>query len=104
MFSVATDWQDHRATIAISDDLDLVPRDGAENAIAQAVGTPGADGVIVDLAGLRFLDSCGIAVLVKCRRQADAAGMAYRVTGPTDMVRQVLSLTGVLDHLSGETG
>ena len=58
--------------------------------------------MIVDLSGTQFMDSSGISILLKGRREADRAGIAYRVTGATDMVRHILRLTGVLDYLSAE--
>lgn len=102
--SVATTWRDHVATVTLDGELDLGPREIVDQAIGQAIGTDGTTGVVVDLSGLRFLDSSGINVLVKGRRQADQAGVSFRVDGATDIVRQVLSLTGVLEHLSGEPG
>jgi anti-sigma B factor antagonist len=62
-----------------------------------------APAVNVDLSDLAYLDSSGIGGLVKGRRKADKTGVAYRVTGATGMVRQVLSLTGVLEYLCGES-
>jgi len=54
----------------------------------------------VDLAEVAFLDSSGIASLLKGRRIADGLGKAYWVTGATGIVREVLDLTGVWAHLS----
>jgi anti-anti-sigma factor len=60
--------------------------------------------VEVDLSAVRFLDSSGISLLLKCRRRADERGVAYRVTGAYGITEQVLEMTGVLAHLSGGTG
>ena len=51
-----------------------------------------------------FLDSSGISVLVKGRRLADGRGVPYRVTGASGTIRQVLDITGVWGHLSGQAG
>ena len=37
--------------------------------------------VQVDLSGVRFLDSSGIALLLRGRRDADERAVGYRVTG-----------------------
>jgi anti-anti-sigma factor len=55
--------------------------------------------VVVDLAGVQFLDSSGIAVLLKGRRLADERGAAYRVAGAHGMVKRILELSGVWEHL-----
>jgi anti-sigma B factor antagonist len=102
--SVSTAWQDHVATVTLSGELDLGSRDIVDRAIGQAIGAEATAAVVVDLSGLGFLDSSGVNLLVKGRREAEQAGVSFRVDGATDMVRQVLSLTGVLEHLSGERG
>jgi anti-anti-sigma factor len=100
--SVSTDRRDGTATVALAGELDLGSKDQVERAIGQAVDLDGVRLVLVDLSGLAFIDSSGIAVLLKGRRQADKAGIAYQVSAAGGIVRQVLSLTGVLEHLSGE--
>ncbi|MGI5241601.1 STAS domain-containing protein [Dactylosporangium sp. CA-139066] len=57
--------------------------------------------IVVDLSGVRFLDSAGISALLRGRRRTVAAGRAFRVTGADDFVAEVLHLTGVWDLLAG---
>jgi anti-anti-sigma factor len=57
------------------------------------------DLVIVDLAGVTFLDSSGIASLVRAQRQFQGAGRDFCVRNPTPMVQRVLRITGVDDLL-----
>jgi anti-sigma B factor antagonist len=100
--SVSTRSDDGVTTVAIAGELDLSSGDVVARSISRAVRTEGTRAVTVDLAELRFIDSSGISVLLKGRREADEAGLAYRVTGATGIVRQVLGLSGVLEHLSDE--
>lgn len=102
--SVSTTQQDKVATVTIEGELDLGVRETVEKAIGDAIDAAGTREVIIDLSGLQFIDSSGIGILLKGRRQADRAGVAYRVSAPTGIVRQVLELTGVLEHLSGQPG
>jgi anti-anti-sigma factor len=102
--SVSTTWQEPDATVSLAGELDLGSRDRVEQAIGAAVHATGTRSVLVDLSDLQFIDSSGIGTLLKGRRQADVAGVAYRVSAATGIVRQVLSLTGVLEHLSGDSG
>ena len=102
--AVSTQRDDGVATLSISGAMDLDAVDHIEGAIGEAVNTPGTSTIVVDLSAVDFLDSSGIAILLKGRRVADAGGVTYRVTGAAGMVRQVLDLTGVWAHLSGEPG
>jgi anti-anti-sigma factor len=101
--SVSTEQRDATATVTLSGELDLSSQDLVDRSIDRAVGTVGVRQVVVDLSGLRFIDSSGIAVLLKGRRRADEAEVGYRVNAAEGIVREVLSLTGVLEHLSGES-
>jgi anti-sigma B factor antagonist len=49
--------------------------------------------VIVDLAGLRFIDASGLAVLVRGRKQARQAGGDLLLAAPRHQVLRVLTLT-----------
>jgi anti-sigma B factor antagonist len=99
--SVTTQQCDGRTIVAVVGDIDLASGGDLEQEITAALAGPGT-AVVVDLQGVTFLDSSGIGVLLKGRRLADTHGVDYRVTGATNMVRQVLDLTGVWGHLSGE--
>ncbi|WP_412102901.1 STAS domain-containing protein [Plantactinospora sp. KLBMP9567] len=52
--------------------------------------------LVVDLAGVAFLDCAGIGALVGVRNAAGEAGCELRVTDPQPFVRRVLEVTGLL--------
>jgi anti-sigma B factor antagonist len=90
-------------TIVAEGDADLTTVAELESALYAAVSDAAAGlPVLVDLAGVRFLDSIGIAVLLKAHRRAVAAGRSLRVVRAGTQVREVLKLTGVWLLLSGE--
>ncbi len=101
--SVSTSRQDGVATVLVTGEFDLAAAEVVARAIGQAIAATGTDAVIVDLSQTRFMDSSGISVLLKGRREADRTGVRYRIAGATDTVEQVLSLTGVLPYLCGDT-
>ncbi|WBB69943.1 STAS domain-containing protein [Micromonospora sp. WMMD812] len=86
-------------TVSAQGEVDLPTADDLEREIAAAVGSD-ATAILVDLGGVTFLDSAGINVLLKGRRLADQHGKSYRVAGAQGMVRQLLRMTGVWEHLS----
>jgi anti-sigma B factor antagonist len=56
--------------------------------------------VIVDLAGLEFIDSSGVAALERARRHARHAGGDLLLAGPRQQVLRVLALTSLIDVFS----
>ncbi|HSZ41154.1 MAG TPA: STAS domain-containing protein [Trebonia sp.] len=52
---------------------------------------------VVDLAGLAFMDSSGVAALVHGRKQARSAGDELLLAAPRPPVQRVLALTRLLD-------
>lgn len=55
----------------------------------------GARQVVLDLGGVDFVDSMGLAVLVGLRKRLAAVGGELRVARPGDQARRVLGLTGL---------
>jgi len=100
--SVSTVRQDGLATVTVTGELDLAAADIVTQAIDQEITATGTRAVNVELSGTQFIDSSGISILLKGRRAADRTRVAYRVTGATEMVRQILDLTGVLEHLTAD--
>ena len=86
------------AVVALRGELDLA--DAA--AVAAALGAVAArePGIIVDLAGLEFIDCSGVAALVRGRRQALAAGGDLILAAPQQRVMRVLALIRLADGFS----
>ena len=53
--------------------------------------------IIIDLAGLEFIDSSGVAALVRGRKQARYAGGELLLAAPQQQVLRVLTLTRLID-------
>jgi anti-sigma B factor antagonist len=88
------------ARVSVAGDVDLATVGQLDRDIETAVDADQTKSIVVDLAEVGFLDSSGIASLLKGRRLADGRGKSYRVTGARGLVREVLDLTGVWAHLS----
>jgi anti-anti-sigma factor len=57
---------------------------------------PGEHGdVELDLAGVEFVDSSALSVLVGVQHRADAAGRRVRIVHPTPPVRRLLEITAL---------
>jgi anti-sigma B factor antagonist len=91
------------ATVVVSGEVDIASVPTVDRAIHEAVTTDGVNTVRVDLSAVRFLDSSGISLLLKGRRLADDRAISYQVTRACGTVLRVLELSGVWEHLHGDS-
>ncbi len=59
--------------------------------------------LVLDLTGVRFMDSTGIGALVELSRDAQEAQAGFRIRNPSSRVTHILELTGLLDAWDIET-
>jgi anti-sigma B factor antagonist len=101
MVSLSTSRDADTVTVVVRGEIDISNAErltsGVNNAARDDVTT-----IVVDLTGVTFIDSVGISALLKGRRMADEHGKIFRVSGASGLVRQLLDLTGVWTHLSGQ--
>jgi len=64
----------------------------------------GHDRVVVDLAGLRFIDSTGLSLLVQAKQRFEAEGRRLELRRPTERVTRVFETSGLAELLSSESG
>lgn len=88
-FEVTADDDVH--VVMLYGQLDLSNAARVRESIANVSGTT----VAVDLSGLRFLDSSGIAALLGARNEIIQAGQNFELRGARGMVRRVLEVTGL---------
>ncbi len=86
--------EDGTLVLYLSGDLDVTSTDYIRSALDAALdGT--ADRVILDLAGLQFMDSSGTALIVSVTQKV----REVRVRNPTAIVRRLFELTGLTEAL-----
>lgn len=84
------------AVVILSGDVDLAAATDVWDALEPAL--EGARRVVVDLSGVRFIDSTGLSVLVRAHRRLAHDGGGLVVRRPSEMAARVLDVTG-LDEL-----
>lgn len=96
--SVEVDERGGEVAVRIRGELDLTNAGQLERAIEPLFARVSLDRLVFDLAELRFMDSSGIAVLLR------AAGRAgeVRLRSPSPLVEEVVSATGLADVLRVE--
>lgn len=93
-FNLTTsDRQQGCRDIQIEGELDLAVADQVDEALSAAGAE--CDRVLVGLEGCAFIDSSGIAVILRAHNRLKEDGGQLAVYGPTDQVRRVLSMTGL---------
>jgi anti-sigma B factor antagonist len=71
--------------------------------LASAIDAAGPD-VELDLAGVEFVDSSGLRVLIDAHQRLAEAGGALRITALSDPVRRLLEISGVSGYLGVDHG
>jgi anti-sigma B factor antagonist len=92
MFSVRLITRDcpGHVIVALHGELDLV--DASDVAVALAAASSREPIVIVDLAGLSFIDASGVAALARGRDYARGGGGELLLSAPQDQVRKLLAI------------
>ncbi|MGK5442270.1 STAS domain-containing protein [Micromonospora sp. URMC 105] len=81
-------------------DLDIATAAVLQDAVDTALDLPDTVELVVDLAEVPFLDSTGVAALLRGAAEAVGRGASLRAVDPQPVVARVLRITGV-DSLVG---
>ena len=84
--------------IQVGGELDLSTVPSLERELEAAMGR-GEGGVVVDLSELEFIDSTGIAVLVRAMGVDNGSARLWFVPSRADGVNRVLDMTGVAERM-----
>jgi len=87
-----------QVVVALRGELDVAEAASVAAALAQVAAC--ARQVIVDLEGLEFMDSSGLAALVRARKHARLAGGDLLLAAPQRQVLRVLAITRLTDVFS----
>jgi anti-sigma B factor antagonist len=97
--SVRVDDQSNLCVVHVSGDLDLAAVSHVVDLGSSMIETTSAARVAVDMAGVSFIDSCGIGALVALCNTARGRNLPFRVVAVPLGVRRVLELAGMCDAL-----
>jgi len=83
-------------TMALHGEVDILTVDEVRRSLTEAVESrPSA--IVVDLSALSFIDSTGLGALIFGFQRAREAGIGFRLARPSPNVRQILTLSGLLE-------
>jgi anti-sigma B factor antagonist len=87
--------------LALFGELDAVSAPELEQCLDEVLAeTPVR--VMLDLNGLRFVDSAGVSVLIKAKQDFQAGGRTLVLRRPTEQLERVFALVGLADWLAYE--
>jgi len=77
-------------------EIDMSVTDALRRDVDRALEQNGVSNIVFDLAGVSFVDSSGLGVILGRYKKAAAAGGRVFLTGAGPQVRRVLELSGLL--------
>jgi anti-anti-sigma factor len=98
-FSVQRSQQDGAQVITLIGELDLASSDELERVLEEARAAQPRH-VCLDLAALEFIDSTGLATVLRGHQAISGDGGRLAVACPPGPVRQTLETTGLLEMLN----
>jgi len=106
-FDVADEQVGEVRVLSVSGELDLGTAPQLEQPLEEALATEGS--LLIDLSACEFIDSTGIALLVRAWQRLDGetvkdSGGRFAICGLNDQVRRLLELSGLASSLSIHPG
>lgn len=92
---------DRGVVLTLSGELDGASAPGLDERLMQILGESHAR-VLIDLDGLKFVDSAGVSVLIKAKKEAGVRGRRLVLHRPTAQVQRVFALVGLANWLDYE--
>ena len=89
------------AGIALQGEFDMTGTARFRSCVNEALATHPRS-LLVDAHGLTFIDTCGLKALLHARAAAIDAGVAFRVSAPSPVLRWLAEVTGLEDLLEDE--
>ncbi len=86
--------------VVLAGEIDMSNSCAVGSALHARVADPAVGVVVVDLAGVRFIDASGVRALTTGRNAARRAGKWLYTTGAQGLVAQVLGVLGLTQSLS----
>lgn len=101
IFAVDAEFDPPRMTLALAGELDLAGAPSLQREI-ESLPWPHLAELVFDLAELTFMDSSGLAVLIRASQRAATAGLRFSVVHIAAQPRQLFAIVGVIDTLNAE--
>lgn len=98
-FGIEQAWEGDRCRLVLRGELDLATAPILE-AELRDVQACGVTQLMLDLSDLQFMDSTGLAILIREHQAADLNGHTISLRGQTPQVHRLFELTGALGRFT----
>jgi anti-sigma B factor antagonist len=98
-FSASLVHLDGNALIALVGELDMATVPDLSSAL-KALVEDGPPELVLDLSGLSFIDSSGLAVLMKTQQRLREQGRTLSITSPRPNALRVFEISGLMEVLN----
>jgi anti-anti-sigma factor len=96
----ALDEDDDRIRLSLSGEFDISSALTFEEQLRRIERSRHPDTIVLDLSGLKFMDSTGVRLILSAHTRAVRDGWALQIVAGTEAVRRIFSLTGLTDRLN----
>jgi anti-anti-sigma factor len=90
------------AVVSVGGDLEFGTVASLRTALID-LSQQGCDPLVVDLAGLEFIDSTGLSLLIQAKQRFESEGRYFALRRPSHRVLRVLETSGIADLFSIQT-
>ena len=90
LLSLDIEMGDGGTTVRVAGEIDMATAPSLQECLDSVTGD-----VVVDLAGVPFIDSTGITVLIRDHKRRHAAGAMLTIRGSSPMALRAFEVTGV---------
>lgn len=97
-FHIDADRRGSSARLTLAGELDLASAPHVEEAAEELIAG-GLERLVIDLSGLRFIDSSGLRTIVVLHQRATEQGWSLELISPPEQVLKVFRISGLEDRL-----
>jgi anti-sigma B factor antagonist len=97
-FEISSAQEGATARVELHGELDLASVARVERAVDEALAA-GARALILELGGLRFVDSSGLRLFIVLNQRAGAEGWTLNLTRPQERAMTVFRVSGLAENL-----
>ena len=97
-FAVSVERMGDAVTLVLTGDLDLASAPTLRN-VVESAHDESVRQVVIDCAGLSFIDSSGLGALVGIRNRLDAVGCALELTNVQPVAARTITIGGLAEAL-----
>ena len=83
-------------TLTLEGEIDILTVEQVRMALGDAVAARPRH-IVVDMAGVSFIDSTGLGALISGFQRARDSGIGFSLARPSTQVRQILVLSGLME-------